>query len=239
MESCKYPCTPSVPPCPPRPLWQPVSQVKTMRIVAISDTHGHHRELDIPPGDVLVHAGDLTRFGERSELRDFNNFVGSLPHKHKVIVAGNHDFCFERDRESCAAELKNCIYLQDDEVTLDGVSFYGSPWQPWFYDWAFNLRRGPEIRAKWDLIPSQVDILITHGPPAGVLDRTLQGAAVGCIDLLEVVERVKPRLHIFGHIHEGAGIIESDGTTFINASTCNIDYRAVNPPIVFDLTATS
>ena len=124
-----------------------------MKIVAISDTHGLHRSLEIPDGDVLIHAGDLTRHGTLDDVREFNDFLGTLPHPHKIVIAGNHDFCFESDREACEELLTNCIYRQDQEVVIDGVKFYGSPWQPWFYDWAFNLERGPEIRAKWDLIP--------------------------------------------------------------------------------------
>jgi Icc-related predicted phosphoesterase len=153
------------------------------------------------------------------------------------VIAGNHDFCFERDRERSEAELTHCIYLQDEEVEVAGLRFYGSPWQPWFFDWAFNLRRGAEIRSKWNLIPAALDVLITHGPPFGHGDMTMRGEAVGCKDLLEVVEEVKPRLHIFGHIHEGAGVSENDETTFINACTCDLQYEPVNAPVVFDLAA--
>ena len=205
-----------------------------MRIVAISDTHGRHRDLDVPPGDVLIHAGDITLFGTINEVRDFNDFLGSLPHAHKIVIAGNHDFCFERERKLSAAELYHCIYLQDEGVEVAGLRFYGSPWQPWFFDWAFNLNRGPEIRAKWDRIPMGTDVLITHGPPFGHGDLTMRGEATGCKDLLEVVERIKPQIHIFGHIHEGAGVTENGETVFINASTCDSAYRPVNRPVMYD-----
>jgi len=176
--------------------------------------------LNIPDGDVLIHAGDLTNRGILEEVKEFNKFLGTLPHPHKIVIAGNHDFCFESDRVTCEKILTHCIYLQDEEGTLNGVKFYGSPWQPWFYDWAFNLERGPDIRAKWDLIPEGIDVLVTHGPPFGIGDLTVRGDKAGCRDLLEVVERIKPELHIFGHIHEGYGINSFGATTFINASSC-------------------
>jgi Icc-related predicted phosphoesterase len=119
-------------------------------------------------------------------------------------------------------------------VIIDGTKFYGSPWQPWFYDWAFNLQRCPEIRSKWELIPEGIDILITHGPPYGIEDLTARGDKAGCHDLLEVVEKIKPRVHIFGHIHEGYGINAIDGTTFINANSYNHNYRRLNPPVVYE-----
>ena len=203
-----------------------------MKIVAISDTHGLHSSLKIPDGDVLVHAGDLCNHGTLEEVIDFNNFLSTLPHPNKIVIAGNHDFCFERDREVCEEILTNCIYLQDQETIIDGVKFYGSPWQPWFYDWAFNLERGPEIRAKWELIPEETDVLITHSPPYGIGDLTARGDKAGCQDLLEVVEKIKSALHIFGHIHEGYGVTFNDATTFINASICDQLYQPVNPPLI-------
>jgi len=205
-----------------------------MKIIAISDTHGMHHSLKIPDGDLLVHAGDLCNHGTLEEVIDFNNFLSTLPHPDKIVIAGNHDFCFEENRKSCEEILTNCIYLQDMEVTIEGVRFYGSPWQPWFYDWAFNLERGPEIRAKWDLIPEGIDVLITHGPPYGIGDLTARGDNAGCRDLLEVVEKIKPRVHIFGHIHEGFGITSNGRTTFINASSCDQLYQPVNPPLIYE-----
>ncbi len=204
-----------------------------MRIVALADTHNLHRGLSIPDGDILIHAGDITAGGTLRELADFAAYFDSLPHRHKIIVAGNHDFCFEQNREKSVLKFKNCIYLQDQSITIEGVKFYGSPWQPWFLDWAFNLDRGPEMREKWDLIPPDTDVLITHGPPFGVRDKAY-GEHLGCQDLLEALERVRPSVHIFGHIHEGAGITSNKNIIFINASSCNGNYELVNAPIVYD-----
>ena len=210
-------------------------EYRPMKIITISDTHGLHWHLNIPGGDVLIHAGDITDRGIMQEVEDFNTFLGTLPHPHKIVIAGNHDFCVQDYRMDCENILTNCVYLQDQEVIIDGVKFYGSPWQPWFYDWAFNLRRGPEIRAKWEIIPEETDVLITHGPPYGIKDLTLRNEHAGCQDLLEIVEKIKPAFHVFGHIHEGYGTTSNGTTKFINASMCDQKYQAVNPPIVLEL----
>jgi Icc-related predicted phosphoesterase len=120
--------------------------------------------------------------------------------------------------------LSNCTYLIDDMVTVEGLNIYGSPWQPTFFDWAFNLDRGAPLKEKWDLIPSTgVDILVTHGPPMGILDKVYDGERVGCEELAKAVkERIKPRLHVFGHIHEEAGRLDQDGIIYVNAATCTL-----------------
>ena len=206
-----------------------------MRIVCVSDTHGHGREVVVPHGDVLVHAGALTGMGSLVQIAKEAAWLRSLPHRTKVVIAGNHDFGFEREPGPAVALLHDLVYLEDSEASVDSVRFYGSPWQPWFFDWAFNLERGPAIRARWDQIPAGIDVLVTHGPPAGILDRTAAGMDVGCADLLEAVARVRPRVHVFGHIHEGYGVVERDGTKFVNASTCDVRYRPIQPPIVVDI----
>ena len=207
-----------------------------MRLVMISDTHNRHQGLEVPPGDVLIHAGDLTNRGDLEDVRAFDDFLADLPHPHKIVIAGNHDFCFEDHRAAEARSLlRHATYLQDEGVELEGLRFWGSPWQPWFYDWAFNLARGTEIRAKWDLIPVETDVLITHGPPLGQGDRTFNGREVGCADLLERVREIQPQVHCFGHIHEDHGVTREDGVTFVNASICDLSYRPVQAPQVFDL----
>jgi len=206
-----------------------------MKIVAISDTHGKHDELLIPSGDVLIHAGDITGYGTEQEVLLFNEFLGELPHKHKIVIAGNHDRCLELAPEQAAKLITNASYLIDSSIIIDGVKFYGSPWQPWFFDWAFNLRRGEEIRKKWALIDQDTDVLITHGPPQGYCDRVKEGENVGCEALLEMVESIRPKLHFFGHIHEAYGFGSNGHTTFINASSCDYDYRVSNPPVVIDI----
>ncbi len=205
-----------------------------LKLVLISDTHNLHQRLKIPEGEVLIHAGDITRWGDPADLRQFNRFLGMLPHPYKIVIAGNHDFCLERNPGESEALLTNCIYLRDQSITLHGIKFYGSPWQPQFCNLAFNLKRGPELKAKWDLIPPDTDVLITHGPPLGYGDRTLWKKRAGCAELLNAALAIKPRLHVFGHIHEAAGIFANAHTTFVNASSCDINYRPINPPIIFE-----
>jgi len=206
---------------------------KAKKIVAIADNHTYF-DIDVPDGDILICAGDITSTGELSTIHKFNEFLGSLPHKHKVVIAGNHDFCFEKRLIDTLKLLTNCTYLHDSGVQIDDIYIYGSPWQPWFLDWAFNLPRGgQELKKIWNLIPEKTNILVTHSPPLGFGDITKEGEACGCEDLLAAVERVKPQAHIFGHIHEGYGIYENDETLFINASICTRRYQPINKPITF------
>ncbi len=206
-----------------------------MRLVCISDTHGRHGELSLPEGDFLLHAGDFTSHGELAEIAMFNAWLGTLPHRRKVVIAGNHDFALERLPEIARPMLTHAIYLEDEEVSLDGLRIYGSPWQPLFFNWAFNLERGEPLKRKWERIPAGIDVLLTHGPPQGILDLTSRGSPVGCADLLSAVARVKPRLHLFGHIHEAYGQQTRGGVTYVNASSCDLRYRPVQEPIVIEL----
>ncbi|MBX7219371.1 MAG: metallophosphatase domain-containing protein [Blastocatellia bacterium] len=206
-----------------------------MRLVAISDTHSKHGQLEIPAGDVLIHAGDFTRIGSLDDIAEFNRWLGTLPHRHKIIIAGNHDWGFQLAPEPARMLITNAMYLQDSGATVAGVRFWGSPWQPWFMDWAFNLKYPAELREKWDLIPADTEVLITHGPPLGFGDRTMNGHAAGCGELLAAIRRIRPKVHICGHIHEGYGAVTHQGTAFINASSCDFHYQAINPPIVWDL----
>ena len=207
-----------------------------MKIVCISDTHSLHRHIKIPDGDLLIHAGDVSSRGDMSEIEDFNEWLGTLPHPHKVIIAGNHDFGFERYPKQAKALIKNAKYLNDSKIVIGGLKIWGSPVQPWFYQWAFNRKRGKDIRKHWDMIPTDTDILITHGPPYGILDDTERGEKVGCADLMDTVQtRVRPRLHVFGHVHEAYGQQQVGGTLFVNAAVVNLDYRPVNEAIVVEV----
>ncbi len=210
-----------------------------MRIVCISDTHNCHDQINVPDGDILIHAGDATTVGNVEQIKAFNRWFANLPHKHKVFIAGNHDWLFENDNNFARSLLdKSIVYLQDSFVEIDGLKIYGSPWQPRFYDWAFNLNRGAELAEKWKLIPHDTDILITHGPPFGILDEVPRKYFVentGCEELRKVVETIKPKLHIFGHIHCGYGQTEQFGVKFVNASTCDEEYNPTQPPIIVEI----
>lgn len=209
-----------------------------MRVVIISDTHNRHGEIELPKGDVLVHCGDATGRGTFDEVRRFADWLEAQPFQYKVMIAGNHDFLFQKDPNLAKSLLafRGIHYLMDDCATIEGVLFYGSPWQPWFYDWAFNLERGPEIAKKWAKIPDETEFLITHGPPKSILDQTRTGERVGCDDLWRRVLKVRPAVHAFGHIHEAYGverlIPDITSTIFVNASICTLEYVPKNKPIV-------
>jgi predicted phosphodiesterase len=206
-----------------------------VRLVCLSDTHNLHDRLSVPDGDVLVHAGDFSARGAEREVAAFGAFLARLPHRHKVVVAGNHDFLFQTKPARARELLGDVIYLEDAAARVGELTLWGSPWQPWFHDWAFNLPRGRALAEKWALVPDGVDVLVTHGPPHGLLDLTAHGERVGCEDLTRALDRIRPRLHVFGHIHEAYGSTRADGTLSVNACTCDLRYRAVNPPVVVDL----
>jgi predicted phosphohydrolase len=230
---------------------------ESVRVVVISDTHGLHREVMPPPGDILVHGGDFSNTGEPEQVSDLAEWLGALPHKEKVVIAGNHDITFDKEyyvdrgkdrfhpnlqQPHDVDEVRNklissssCRYVEDAVVNVCDITTYGSPWQPEFCDWAFNLQRGEECYKMWKLIPSETDILITHGPPHGHGDMTSTGEYCGCVDLMKRIGDVKPRLHLFGHVHEGYGCTTNGKTLFVNASNCDNNYRTSQLPIVIDL----
>jgi len=208
-----------------------------MKFVAISDTHGQHQYVQLPKGDVLIHAGDISKRGTELEIKEFLDWFKELDFEHKIFIAGNHDFYFEKSDTLQIKKLlpKNVIYLQDKSVKIGNVKIWGSPITPWFYNWAFNRNRGEEIRQYWNQIPIDTDIIITHGPALSILDKTIYGQLVGCADLLEIVQEIRPKFHICGHIHEAYGTLKMDETTFINCSVLDVKYRLQNAPIVFEI----
>ena len=210
-----------------------------MKITMLSDTHNKHKQvtLDLPGGDLLVHSGDISSMGYEHEIREFCKwFNGIEGYTHKVFIAGNHDWGFQDNVDKVKEILDfytGITYLQDSELVIDGIKIYGSPWQPWFYDWAFNLpRKGPGIMSKWQAIPADTDILITHGPPNKILDYVVRDAFyAGCEELLERVMEIKPKVNVFGHIHQGYGSIRVNDIEFINASVLNEAYNYANLPV--------
>uniref|UniRef100_A0A914EGT4 Calcineurin-like phosphoesterase domain-containing protein n=1 Tax=Acrobeloides nanus TaxID=290746 RepID=A0A914EGT4_9BILA len=227
-----------------------------VRFVCISDTHGKLEELlpHIPNGDILVHCGDFTNLGDRHELEEFNEKIGKLPHPHKIVIAGNHELGFD-DSEDLSQRnifmkdhgthegyklLTNCTVIQDQMIEINGIKIYGTSWHP-LENFAYYRPRGEPLLEKWNLIPDSIDVLLTHTPPLGHGDLVLRWIAqvhfrVGDVDLLNTIEnRVKPKFHVFGHIHEDPGVTTNGVTTFINASICSHDLKVVNPPILFDV----
>ncbi|KAK5970281.1 Metallophosphoesterase domain-containing protein 1 [Trichostrongylus colubriformis] len=252
---------------------KPVRQMKLdtpvrpdhVRFVCIGCTHGVQIDpANLPPGDVLLVAGDFTSCGLPNEVHSFNKKLGHLKHAYKVVIAGNHECTFDdsflraSNRELQAKEmalkqalqaslastktansknlLTNCIYLEDSVIELFGITIYGTPWQPRVDNWAFNLTRGQPLLDKWNNIPAGVDVLLTHTPPLGHGDMMTDGQRMGCVELLNSVsKRIKPKYHVFSHIHEGYGCTSDGYTKFINCCICDENLQATNNPIIFDI----
>lgn len=204
-----------------------------MQITLISDTHGFHNRLQLEGGDMLIHAGDVTARGKEWEAVQFLEWFKNQNYKHKIFIAGNHDWFFEHaSAEQIQSIIPNeVIYLNDSGICIEGFNIWGSPIQPTFFNLAFNRERGKMIDKHWQLIPKNIDILITHSPAFGILDQTIRGEKVGCEMLLEKINEDRPKLHVFGHIHEGYGMTTEESTTCVNASVLDIQYRFSNPPI--------
>jgi predicted MPP superfamily phosphohydrolase len=227
-----------------------------MKVTLISDTHTKHNQLngDLPGGDLLIHAGDFMNSGYNPmEAMEFFNWFDKISiYDTKVLIAGNHDRWMQNEPEEAQGILtgyKTIEYLQDEEMVLyfdgpngdwdeDNVRIYGSPWQPEFYNWAFNLpRNGEALKAKWDAIPPNTDILITHGPAQTYLDTSgapYNTPLLGCELLKERIELIKPKIHVCGHIHGGYGYYFNGHTHFFNASILNERYNYANKPFHFE-----
>lgn len=219
--------------------------VNTVRVAFISDVHEAQDKIVVPKCDILAVSGDLTYRGAYDKVSDFQVWCHHLFRIGRVdevvVIAGNHDISAERDPSTFRSllETENIHYLEDQLITLKGLRIYGSPWTPTFgHGWAFNANRGAAIKRHWDKIPENLDILLTHGPPYGQGDVTAYKMHtenhVGCHDLRAAVLEKKPRVHAFGHIHEGYGVSLLGNTVCLNASSLDLSYKPVNPPLVID-----
>ncbi|KKM06798.1 hypothetical protein LCGC14_1740350 [marine sediment metagenome] len=217
-----------------------------MKIIAISDTHGKHRDLEfrksMPAGDMIIHAGDVSNVGTLAQINDFLYWFGGLDYEHKIFIAGNHDFMFEQNSVLARNLIPEGIhYLEDSSVTIDGIKIYGTPHSKLFMKWAFN-RNKPQRKALWELIPEDVDILVSHAPVYRILDAVDEqylaagaDANVGCPYLRDdVLFRIKPDILICGHIHNQVGTEVVGNTTFYNVSVLNELYQCVNEPTVIE-----
>ena len=212
-----------------------------MRLVLISDTHEKHERVNVPEGDVLVHAGDFTNDGSLEYVKSFNKWIGLQPHKYKIVIAGNHEVYFGKhltldDRRDA---LSNCTYLENEGIDIEGHKFWGSPVTPRFgQGWAFMVtRNSKELEEHWSTIPYNTDVLITHGPAFGILDQSGEYSEhVGDEKLAKIVNAVCPAIHVFGHIHGGYGLhLANYSTLHINAATCNESYSPTNEPVVIEI----
>ena len=210
-----------------------------MKIVIISDTHNYHKHLgELPEADMIIHCGDMTGMGHEHEIRNFMKWFSKLDqYSHRICCAGNHDWLFQKNN-LLARELvpDNVIYLEDEEIIIEGIKFYGSPVQLPFNNWAFNK---PEYKLipHWQAIPDDTDVLITHSPPRTVFDWSIyDNIHTGSPSLYyEIINRIKPLVSAFGHIHSGHGVKVIENTTFINASNLNEEYVCEYDPIIIEI----
>lgn len=206
-----------------------------MKLVCISDTHNKHKQIPIPNGDILIHAGDVTEGGTKREVTDFLEWFASQPHEHKIFIAGNHDFYFEKAQEKDIAEIipQNICYLKNEGITINNIKFWGSPVTPGNGIWAFNQKN---ITENWEKIPKDTQVLITHTPPYKIKDVLNNGRHAGCPALLKTLQNRKISFHIFGHVHDSYGITSISGTKFINASCLDNKDRYLHAPLEIQIT---
>ncbi len=206
-----------------------------MKVVCTSDTHGMHNYLKIPDGDLFIFGGDISETGRIEELIEFNQFLGELPHKYKIITDGNHDL----SPEKVSKLITNAYYLQHELLEIENLRIWGTSWQFWLSDQIQRKKTQANPLEFWKEVPAGIDILITHFPPYGIGDLTRSGSHLGSKDLLSALRRIKPKYHIFGHVHEGYGIFKESFNNFeitlINASAIIGFGSKMNPPIVFTL----
>jgi Icc-related predicted phosphoesterase len=224
-----------------------------MRLCFFSDTHGHHRNVKIPPSDILICGGDFSPNGKLRDVVDFIDWFERQVSDYKILIAGNHDISFDGSKFSndqkpdWLQDLLNSytaypfnFYLENTGIEIKSIKFWGSPVTPDFYPqtWAFNKPRGEEIAEVWKQIPDNTDVVITHGPPIGFGDFIpSQNTKVGCTDLYNRLIEVKPKIHCFGHIHEGNSIIDDPitGIKFCNGAICDEYYDPINKPHIIEI----
>eukprot|EP01117_Protostelium_nocturnum_P007047 TRINITY_DN2526_c0_g1_i1.p1 TRINITY_DN2526_c0_g1~~TRINITY_DN2526_c0_g1_i1.p1 ORF type:complete len:258 (-),score=66.66 TRINITY_DN2526_c0_g1_i1:204-944(-) len=200
------------------------SSVHSIKMIGISDTHSFHRNMDVPTGDILIHCGDFGKYLEhKDELIEFNEWLGTLPHPFKVVVGGNHDILLnDLKPEETQQILSNAIYLQDSGREIMGLKFWGSPWNG-----SRNMGFSSKGRAEyWNKIPLDTDVLVTHMPPYKILDLAGDGRHWGCQELRHKLDTdLKPKYHLFGHVHEAYGYVDFKGTMFVNCATLNGSHK--------------
>lgn len=218
-----------------------------MRLVIFSDTHNQHASVPIPDGDVLVFCGDACAYGTAQDFMAFAEWFGSYPHALKLYVAGNHDLIVESSRDACAGILHakaNAVYLEDSGIVLpNGMNCWGSPWTPRSLNWAFQQDPGPELRAIWQKVPNNTNVLITHGPSYGLLDLYNSTENIGDPQLRNRIEELRElKVHAHGHVHEGYGTAlhtNVAGAQVLCVNAALVDQRVrldpTRSPVVLDL----
>ena len=182
----------------------------------VADTHRKHREVTIPACDILIHCGDFCSFQQADiqTLDDVDRWFAEAPAKHVVCIGGNHDFALQSGKY----RFSHARLLQDELLEVAGLAIYGTPWCPDLPGFAYYAT-SEQLRDRWRQIPSGIDVLITHSPPFGILDLPTSGTMhLGCPHLREELQRIRPRLHVFGHVHASHGMLETPGTRYVNAA---------------------
>lgn len=202
-----------------------------LKIIGISDTHCRHNKVKVPKCDILIHAGDHSRFGLQYEFENFINWFATQKADKKIFIPGNHDIFLYKEKEYVENLSKKLgvIFLSDSGVELHGIKFYGFPWTPRWGPWAFMCEEN-EMNYRVGQIPNNTDVLISHGPPLNHCDYNGK-RNVGCKPLLERLKSIKPKLVVCGHIHEGYGVSYSDfGSTIVNVAQLNSFHFIKNNP---------
>lgn len=216
---------------------------KIIRLVHISDTHGKHKELNIPDGDILIHSGDWSNTGSIKEVSNFLTWFSELPHPNKIFICGNHEREVEKDGYYLFKSMipNNVVYLEDSGIKIEGLYFYGSPWTQAFQNWGWMWNSEEEERRIWARIPEHTDVLITHSPAYRLLDFSTYKISersdqnIGSKILRKAVEYIKPLLVAHGHVHSAYGVAQFGKTTILNGSICDEAYHASNKPKVVDI----
>jgi Icc-related predicted phosphoesterase len=216
-----------------------------MKIVAMSDVHNRYQKIIIPTCDLLISCGDYSSMGRLHEVKNFHKWIDKQPATHIISCQGNHELQVEKNfqisKQVALEECPRAHFLDEGPLEIEGVKIWCSAITPFFCNWAWNRFRGPYIKEHWDRIPEDIDILVTHGPPYGILDTVYNTDGtpkehVGCQDLYSRIWYLKKiKLHFFGHIHNEYGHKELNGVKFYNASICDETYNPVNLPTVVEI----
>jgi hypothetical protein len=208
----------------------------SLDIAFLGDTHELHREVLIPPATILIHTGDFTMFSRSARaIEDFNTWLGELPHRHKILILGNHEVSWQWD-PSMQRMITNARLLLNEGITIDGLRVWGAAPTP-LYGPPFGYGTERQQRRFCAGIPEDTDVLVTHGPALGILDAAPgDNRHSGHPELLKAVRRIVPCIHVFGHIHAGYGMLESEETIFVNAALLDAHGGIGHPPLLLRMT---
>lgn len=206
-----------------------------LKLVILGDTHSSHHGVALPPGDILIHTGDLLGGAwNKTQFEDLRAWFTGMDFEHKIYVPGNHDGLVQKDTDWVRKALPGVTILIDEEITIGHLKFYGTPWTPPFMNW-YYMKTEEELVDVFGRIPLDTDVLITHGPAWGIRDENIDGIHCGSTALLGALQDINPALHVFGHIHEGYGLTIVDQTLHANVSVLNHVYDVANEPFEIDL----